>query len=951
MSNTSSTATIQTTPAATTPLQSIHVHHLISVKLDTNNYLIWLTQFKPLLKGYDLEGYVDGTLKCPPRILPAPAVATTGDEAASDGAAAGDEAASDGTAAQLKINPDYATWQKQDQILLGWLLSSLSETVLAQVVGLNTSRDVWVALERHYSSKSKSRILHLRRELHNLKKGSKTMQQYFLQAKQIADNLAASGNKLSDVDLQYTILTGLDSSYDSVVTSLTANISDMSLEEFYSHLLSFEMRLEDQNAIPHSTPMANVAHKNNNYSHPNNSTNNSGRQYHRGSSSRQSNYPNRGPNKPMPAPRSTSEGPCQLCGRKNHSVFKCWYRFDRSFYPHVETPKAFVAAPGSLSDSNWIPDSGATHHLTADLNNLQLQSPYTGPDTIRVGNGNNLSISHTGRSTFQVGTRHYVMNNLFHVPSISSNLLSVSQFCKDNSVYFEFHPLFFVVKEQATGKVLLHGQNKDGLYRFNPPSQQVPSAFQAQSLSLWHHRLGHPMMKTVNKVVSSYSLPVDNKTVTHCEACHISKSHKLPFNSSSTVYDEPLQLVVSDLWGPSPYLSRNGFRYYLLFVDAFSKYTWIYPLAHKNDAFQTFVSFKSQIENLTGKKIKIFQTDNGTEYKKFTPFLTSAGVIHRFSCPHTSAQNGLAERRHRHIVETGLSLLNQASMPLRFWSEAFVTSCYLINRLPSSLSDQTPLELLFRKTPDYSSLKVFGCLCYPYLRPYASNKLTPRSNPCVFIGYCSVQKGYMCLDHKSNRLFISRHVRFVETVFPYSSGVQGSTVTEARLFNTPNVSTSPLSTIHSFPHSQTGPVNSPISNTNPVPTHLPTHPTQSSPSTQITTPNPPTVNTNTTPSLQTEPTLPSPNTSPQEPTVNISSEPIFPVPAHTEPTIPAESITQPAAPVVASREIITRAKSGISKPVNRLCLTASKHPLESTTVLDPSCYSQASQSSEWRQAR
>lgn len=498
--------------------------------------------------------------------------------------------------------------------------------------------------------------------------------------------------------------------------------------QWMSFILTFELRLDAQVSIVLPQPVANVAQKNTNAPRQSNSN----RQSFRGSSSRPSHYNNRGPNHRSQQPRNNPDRPCQLCGRKNHNVADCWFRFDKTFYPHAESPKAYIAAPGSLTDSNWVPDSGATHHLTSDLNNLQLHSPYDGPDHIRVGNGNTLNISNTGTSSFTVGNRQFLLKNLFHVPSISSNLLSVSQFCKDNAVYFEFHPHFFLVKDKATGKVLLHGQSRNGLYQFTPPSSPSPSTLQAVSLSLWHHRLGHPMLQTVNKVLSSYALPVSNKNLSHCNACHVSKSHRLPFSLSSTVYDKPLQLVVSDLWGPAPCLSRNGFRYYILFMDAYSKYTWVYPLSHKSDAFPTFVSFKNQIENYTGHKIKIFQTDNGSEYNKFTPFLHNLGVIHRFTCPHTSAQNGLAERHHRHIVESGLSLLNQASMPLKFWSDAFLTSCYLINRLPSSSSRKTPLELLFSKQPDYSFLKAFGCLCCPYLRPYTSNKLVQRSQPCVF---------------------------------------------------------------------------------------------------------------------------------------------------------------------------------------------------------------------------
>jgi hypothetical protein len=121
--------------------------------------------------------------------------------------------------------------------------------------------------------------------------------------------------------------------------------------------------------------------------------------------------------------------------------------------------------------------------------------------------------------------------------------------------------------------------------------------------------------------------------------------------------------------------------------------------------------------------------------------------LHRLTCPHTSQQNGIAERKHRHVMEMGLTLLAQSGLSPRYWVDAFLTSIYLINRLPSPvLQQESPFSKLFHHPPDYSTLRTFGCLCYPLLRPYATHKLSFRSKPCIFIGYGSNQKGYRCLD-------------------------------------------------------------------------------------------------------------------------------------------------------------------------------------------------------------
>jgi histone deacetylase 1/2 len=129
----------------------------------------------------------------------------------------------------------------------------------------------------------------------------------------------------------------------------------------------------------------------------------------------------------------------------------------------------------------------------------------------------------------------------------------------------------------------------------------------------------------------------------------------------------------------------------------------------------------------------------------------------------------VAERKHQHIVEVGLSLVATASMPLKFWDEAFLAATYLINRTPAKLLNfSTPYEHLLKEKPDYSMLRVFDCACWPNLRPYNARKLEFRSKQCAFIGYSNMHKGFKCLDISTGRVYISRDVVFDETMFPFS---------------------------------------------------------------------------------------------------------------------------------------------------------------------------------------
>ncbi len=282
------------------------------------------------------------------------------------------------------------------------------------------------------------------------------------------------------------------------------------------------------------------------------------------------------------------------------------------------------------------------------------------------------------------------------------------------------------------------------------------------SLERWHSRLDHPSYTVVEKVIKSHKLTcldASNKSYV-CDACQRAKSHQLTFPRSSSESKYPLELIYSDVWGDAPQ-SVGGFKYYVSFIDDYSKFTWIYLLKYKSDVFQKFHDFQQLVERLFNRKIIAMQTDWGGEYQKLHTFFQKAGITHHISCPHTHQQNGSAERKHRHIVEVGLSLLAHSSMPLKFWDEAFLSAIYLINSIPSRvLKDISPLEKLFAKQPDYNALRMFSCSCWPNLRPYNKHKLQFR--------YSIFHKGFKCLDLSTGRVYISRDVIFDETKFPFA---------------------------------------------------------------------------------------------------------------------------------------------------------------------------------------
>jgi hypothetical protein len=368
--------------------------------------------------------------------------------------------------------------------------------------------------------------------------------------------------------------------------------------------------------------------------------------------------------------------------------------------------------------------------------------------------------------------------------------LSIQQFCRDNNCYFILTATHFTIKDMQTKEILLQGPSEAGLYpvyfkQLHSDQIKARAAFLSSSAFLsrfsaflgvtapkdiWHYRLGHPSISAMNKLLQQSLITCNGSTKFNkiCDSCQLAKSKKLPFPDSTRISTHPLELIHSDVW-TSPILSLGGCKYYVLFIDDFSRFSWLYPLRNKSEVLSCFTKFKTLVEKLFSCPIKQLQTNNGGEYTSmaFKHFTDHHGILHRFTCPHTSEQNGISERKHRHITETGMSLLAQSHLAPHYWVDAFLTAVYLINRLPTPvLQHQSPYFKLLHKQPDYSLLKTFGCACYPLLRPYTPHKLSYRSTKCIFIGFSSTQKGYRCLDTKDHRIYTSRHVVFDELHFP-----------------------------------------------------------------------------------------------------------------------------------------------------------------------------------------
>lgn len=149
-------------------------------------------------------------------------------------------------------------------------------------------------------------------------------------------------------------------------------------------------------------------------------------------------------------------------------------------------------------------------------------------------------------------------------------------------------------------------------------------------------------------------------------------------------------------------------------------------------------------------KIQSIHTNGGGEFHSLSKDYEAFGIDHWVTFPHTNEQNGTVESQHRRVIESVVMLLQHTYIPVRYWTYARRTVIYTKNSfLAKSLNFMTPYQMLYNRSPDSYFFKVFGYLCFPYMRPFNKNIPDPHSIPCFFLGYTAQHRGYLCLDVKT----------------------------------------------------------------------------------------------------------------------------------------------------------------------------------------------------------
>lgn len=296
-------------------------------------------------------------------------------------------------------------------------------------------------------------------------------------------------------------------------------------------------------------------------------------------------------------------------------------------------------------------------------------------------------------------------------------------------------------------------------------------------LDLWHRRLNHLNKKQSKQLVKILmNLNVEDTSCQVCSSCQFGKAHKQSIpKMTKRRATKPLELIHSDVGGALPVQSIGHSSYYVLFIDDATRYIQVYFMKHKSEVLTHFKAFVTAAElkfDQEGHKVKTLRCDSGMEYLNdaFSQYLKSKGIEIEPSAPYTHECNGVAERANRTLMEAVRALLFDAEMPSTFWAEALLSAVYVRNRCFTQALDfpMTPYEAWTGEPPDISNLRVFGSLVYVHIDEKERNKLEPKAETGVLVGYTPDKLSYRVWMHGSRNVRTCRHITIDESVKGWS---------------------------------------------------------------------------------------------------------------------------------------------------------------------------------------
>ncbi len=690
-----------------------------------------------------------------------------------------------------------AEWMAKDLQAQAELMFHLGDPQVQMVRRCNTSAEIWAFLRSVYHHEDLiTQVASLKRLLTASLSENQEIIKFLDEWRTLLDNALLSGLQL-DSNLQaMLLLAALPSSWRPFITT-QASVANLTVESLMARIRQEELMRNGAHNASGMTPTPSIQYV-----------------------QRQPSF-RRGPpfrKNTNARPTTTPTKVCTYCGRNGHLERECrTKRREQHHQPqprqqqHGRLPRAHVqqledhelgqygidtlqlftsslnignCVPSNRDTTEWLLDTGATHHMTPQKRWLRDYKELS--SGMRVYLGNNQSLMAIGVGDLHVtlpSGANVTIYNVYHIPGLSRNILSVTTATMSGSSIEFFHDSCIIHFKLPNGEFeIIKLPQRDRLYPIvicmsNPhyvigvASTHSLHLTKAVSTLMWHYRFGHINNATLHRMIKQKlctGLPLYLNPIELCEGCILGKSSHKSHPKSQAKSAQLNQLVHSDLCGPMETSSLTGSHYFLTFIDDFSRYTTIYFLKKKSEVLTYFKQYCNLVIRQHDLPIQVLRSDNGGEYgsNAFEAFCKDEGIQQQFTVPYTPQQNGVSERKNRTLVEAARAMLLTAGLPKSYWEEAVATACYVQNRVPHATEpNATPYFHWFGKSPNVQHLRIFGCTAYPVKALDLRKKLDATSSRMIFVGYGDRfgVKAYRLYDPTQRRFHLAHSVYFDET--------------------------------------------------------------------------------------------------------------------------------------------------------------------------------------------
>lgn len=633
------------------------------------------------------------------------------------------------------------------------LILTIDASLFVHIKETKTTKELWTKLKALFDDSGFSRRITLLRHLISIRlETCENMTSYVTQIVETSQRLSGTGFIINDDWVGSLLLAGLPDKFMPMIMAIEHSGMQITADSIKTKLLDMENGGSvEANGNDNSAFIARSWQKKKHSKVGSNSK-------HGGPT------PNiYAPSTSMSNDRNNKTITCYKCKQSGHFMSQCPFKNEKTEKKKQTNAFSVVFLSGNFNKCDWYIDSGASTHMTANESWLTNRTDSSSLPEITIANNMKVPVLCAGDVKVTTSYGYEVtVKNVLCVPTLATNLLSVSELIRNgNSVVFE--PGRCLIKNRL-GNLVAEAELVNNVYKLILQNETCLLSSSTVDGQTWHRRLGHLNSTDMNKMKQGLVNGMDylDKFVTSkssCEICCEGKQARLPF-STGTRATEILQIIHSDICGPMECKSIGGARYFLLFIDDFTRMTFIYFLKYKSETLTCFKEFKSMVENFQNRKIKILRTDNGCEYcsNDFRDFLKHEGVIHQKSNAYTPEQNGLSERSNRTVVERARCLLFEAELDKKFWAEAANTAVYLKNRSTASGIEKTPYEMWFGRKPDLQHLRVFGSPVMVHTPKEKRAKWDRKSTKHILVGYSDNVKGYRIYNPVNNKVTTSRDV-------------------------------------------------------------------------------------------------------------------------------------------------------------------------------------------------